>query len=96
MKPTHPNFEAVFYSDDKNAGDAREVFAHEKLPGRAIAYDRRVEAADLSTRQTGQLLPLVYLYDKSGKLVANNHPDGGSPSASDVLAMLEKKLAEAR
>ena len=61
-------------------------------PGR---FDRRFAAADLA-EQTGELLPLVYLYDRAGNMVARNSPNGGQPSATDILALLESKLAEAR
>lgn len=88
-------FETVFYSEDKTAEDAHAVVASEKLPGRAIAYEKRLAAADLS-EQTGELLPLVYLFDRAGNLVTRNHPSDGSPSASDVLAVLETKLNEER
>jgi hypothetical protein len=95
VKPAHPEFEAVFVSADLNAADAKKLAEREKLPGRAVPYDRRLEAADLGTQtQNGDLLPLVYLYDKSGNLVSRNQPNGGSPSAADILAVLEKKLGE--
>jgi hypothetical protein len=92
VKPAHANFETVFFSDDQSAEDAHKVFSDDKFPGRAVAYDRRLEAADLATAQQGQLLPLVYLYDRNGKLIAQNHPNGGKPSAADILGVLEKKL----
>jgi hypothetical protein len=95
LKPAHPEFEAVFVSQDFKAEDAKELAAKEKLPGRTVAYDRRLEAADLGTKtQNGDLLPLVFLYDRNGKLLARNQQAGGKPSAEDVLAMLEKKLGE--
>jgi hypothetical protein len=95
VKPAHPEFEAVFVSADFNADDMKKLEAREKLPGRAVAYDKRLEAAELGTlTQNGELLPLVYLYDKNGKLVTRNAGSGGKPSAEDVLAVLEKKLGE--
>jgi hypothetical protein len=95
MKPAHPGFECVFVSNDFNADDAKKLAEREKLPGCVVAYDRRLEAADLGTKtQNGDLLPLVYVYDRAGKLVTRNQPNGGNPSATDVLATLEKKLGE--
>ncbi len=91
----HPAFETVFYSEDKTAADAATVFAREKFPGRALRFDQRLAAADLAS-QSGELLPLVYLYDRSGALITRNGSNGGKPSATDVLAVLEAKLAEAR
>jgi hypothetical protein len=94
MRPAHP-FEVVFVSADPSADSMKQLQAKEKLPGRAVAYDKRLEAADLGTQaQGGETLPLVFLYDRAGKLVARNQPDGGKPSAEDVLATLEKKLGE--
>lgn len=95
VKPEHPGFETVFYSEDKSAADARTMFANEKLPGRAIQFDQRFAAANLA-EQTGELLPLVYLYDRTGNMVARNSPNGGQPSAADVLAVLEAKLQDSR
>jgi hypothetical protein len=92
VKAEHPNFEVVFYSDDKNVDDAHKVASSEKFPGRILGFDRKMEAADLSS-QSGELLPLVFVYDKNGKLVTKNHPNGGKPAAKDVLATLEQKLA---
>ena len=87
----HPNFEVVFYSDDKNVDDAHKVAVNEKFPGRVLGFDRKMEVADLSS-QSGELLPLVFVFDKNGKVVAKNDPRGGKPAAADVLVMLEKKL----
>jgi hypothetical protein len=95
LRAADPRFEAVFYSDDRSAEDARAVMEREQLPGRALRFDRRLAAADLASR-SGQLLPLVYLYDRAGTLISQNHPNGGSPGARDVLATLEAKLAETR
>jgi hypothetical protein len=95
VKAEHPNFEVVFYSDDKNVDDAHKVAMSENFPGRILGFDRKMEAADLSS-QSGELLPLVFVYDKSGKLVTKNHPNGGKPAAKDVLATLEKTLATSR
>src|SRR5262245_65692181 len=95
MKPPHPEFEAVFVSADFNAADMKKLQAREKLPGVAVAYDKRLEAAELGTlTQNGELLPLVYLYDRNGKMVTRNQGAGGKPSAEDVLAVLEQKLGQ--
>ena len=97
MKPAHPNFEVVFLSQDFKAEDAKALDAREHLPGRSVAYDKRLEAADLGTLvQNGSLLPLVWLYDRNGKLLGQNQASGGKPAAEDLLATLEKKLGEKR
>lgn len=84
-------FEVVFFSADRSAEDARAHLVAAKIPGRVVAYDRRLEAANLASIPS-QLLPNVFLFDRAGNLLARNHPNGGSPSAADVLADLEKRL----
>jgi hypothetical protein len=96
LKAADPRFEAVFWSDDRTAEDARAVREHEKLPGRAVRFDRRLAAADLASQQGSGLLPLLTLYDRAGNRLAQNHPQGGTPSATDVLAELEARLAASR
>ena len=88
-------FEVLFLSQDATAEDARAYAAEAKPPGRIIPFERRVEAAHVATIP-GQLLPAVYLFDRAGNLLLRNHPNGGSPSARDVLGDLEQRLAERR
>jgi hypothetical protein len=92
-KPSLGGFEALFLSQDATAEDARAYVAEARPPGRVIPFERRVEAAHLATIP-GQLLPAVYLFDRAGNLLLRNHPNGGAPSARDVLADLERRLAE--
>jgi len=84
----------LFLSQDATAEDARAYAAEAKLPGRVIPFERRIEAAHVATIP-GQLLPALYLFDRAGNLLLRNHPNGGTPSARDVLADLERRL-EAR
>ncbi|NOT32050.1 MAG: hypothetical protein HOP15_16510 [Planctomycetes bacterium] len=94
-KPKHPNFEAVYLGLDTDPKDTRAHAAKQQYPGRVLIFDKRLEAADLAD-VGGELLPLVFLYDSKGKVLARNHPNGGSPSAADVLALAKAKLNEAR
>lgn len=90
-KTQYGGFEVLFYSQDTDAEEARAHAAEKRLPGRAIAFDRRFEAAGLAG-YSGQLLPLAFLFDRSGTLLARNHPNGGSPNAAGILADLENRL----
>lgn len=92
-KPAHPRFEVVFVSQDATPEQARAYQAEAKVPGLVIAQERNVEAAHLASI-SGQLLPTVLLFDRAGQLLAQNHPNAGRPSASDLLAEVEKRLQE--
>lgn len=92
-RPAHPRFEVVFYSEDATPELAREHRAEAHVPGLALAQERNLEAAGLASI-SGQLLPTVLLFDRSGKLLVRNHPGGGRPTAVDMLAEVEKRLEE--
>ncbi|MFN0009016.1 MAG: TlpA family protein disulfide reductase [Planctomycetota bacterium] len=93
LRTAHKNFEVVWHSADFNVENAKKVLEEEKLPGRVVAYDKRLELADLGV-QNGDLLPLVYLFDRDGKLLLKNQGRGGAPTGEDVLAALEKELTK--
>jgi hypothetical protein len=38
----------------------------------------------------------VFLYDRNGKLLVRNDPNGGKPSAADILGVVEKTIAAKR
>jgi hypothetical protein len=91
VKPEHPGFEVLYVSQDATPELAREHRSEMQIPGQAIALERNLEAAHLASI-SGQLLPTVLLFDRQGKLVAQNHPNAGSPTAADILAELEQRL----
>jgi hypothetical protein len=95
VKPAHPRFEVLYVSQDATSELAREHRAEMKIPGQAIALERNLEAAHLASI-SGQLLPTVLLFDRKGELLARNHPNAGSPTAEEVLAELERRLAATR
>jgi hypothetical protein len=94
-KPTFARFELVFVSSDANPEDARAYAADTKLPGYVLPFERRIEAADVANLSC-QLLPGLFIVDRTGKVIEQNHPNGGNPSAIDVLNHFEKRLAEAK
>ncbi|MCC6408378.1 MAG: hypothetical protein IT453_14530 [Planctomycetes bacterium] len=93
-KALNPRFELVFLSSDGNATDAKAYLADAKLPGRAIAFERILEAADAASLPC-QLLPGLFVVDRTGKVLEQNHANGGAPSAADVLARFEQRLKAA-
>jgi hypothetical protein len=93
-QPTPAKFELLYLSSDPTAEAARAHRAEAKLPGAAIAFERRLEAANLMAIPQ-QLLPGLFAFDRQGALIDRNHPAGGSPSASEVLARFEAKLKQA-
>ena len=83
----------LYVSQDASPELAREHRSEMQIPGLAIALERNLEAANLASI-SGQLLPTVLLFDRKGALVARNHPNAGTPTAEDVLAELEQRLAD--
>ena len=90
-KREYPRFELVFLSSDGNEADAKAYLAEAKLPGRVIAFERILEAADTASLPC-QLLPGLFVVDRTGKVLEQNHPNGGAPGAADILAKFEQRL----
>lgn len=93
--PEGARFELVFLSSDPDAASARQYVAKERLPGGVIAFERRLEAANLMAIPQ-RTLPGFFVFDRAGNLIERNHPDAGTPSASDVLAHFGERVAAAR
>ncbi|MBI5433529.1 MAG: hypothetical protein HZA52_11930 [Planctomycetes bacterium] len=93
-KAQYPRFELVFLSSDGNAADAQAYRAETQLPGRAVAFDRILEAADAASLPC-RLLPGIFVVDRTGKVLEQNEVNGGSPGASEVLAHFEQRLKAA-
>jgi hypothetical protein len=93
--PAGARFELVFLSCDPTAESARQYWSQARLPGGAIAFERRLEAANLLALPL-RTLPGLFVFDRNGEVVDRNHPDAGSPSAEEVLAKFDARVAQAR
>jgi hypothetical protein len=91
--PAGSRFELVFLSNDADATSAGKYRAQAGLPGGVIAFERRLEAANLMALPL-RTLPGLFVFDRQGNLVDRNHPDAGSPSADEVLAKFEARLTQ--
>jgi hypothetical protein len=89
--PQGSRFELVYLPEDSTADAARKYLSEAGLPGGAIAFERRLEVANLMTLPL-QTLPGLFVFDRAGNVVDRNHPDAGSPSAADVLAKFEARV----
>jgi Thioredoxin-like len=88
------SFQVVFLSNDPDAQSAQRYLAESQPPGVAIRFDRRYEAANLLALPL-QVLPGMFVFDRNGKLLERNDPNAGAPSANEVLASFQTKLAQA-
>jgi hypothetical protein len=88
------NFQVVFLSADPDAQSAQRYLAESQPPGVAIRFDRRYEAANLLALPL-QILPGIFVFDRNGNLIERNDPNAGAPSANEVLASFQTKLAQA-
>ncbi len=93
--PEGARFELLFLSNDPSAESAQKYLAQAGLPGGVIAFERRLEAANLMTLSL-RTLPGFFVFDRAGQLVDRNHPDAGSPSADDVLAKFAARVEAPR
>ena len=89
--PQGSRFELVLLCHDPNADSARKYAAELGLPGGVIAFDRRLEAANLMALPL-QMLPGLFVFDRAGTLVARNDANAGRPSADEVLAQFAARI----
>jgi hypothetical protein len=88
------SYQVVFLSADPDAQSAQRYLAESQPPGVAIRFDRRYEAANLLALPL-QTLPGIFVFDRNGTLIERNDPNAGAPSANEVLASFQTKLAQA-
>jgi hypothetical protein len=92
--PAGSRFELVFLACDADAASAREYWSKADLPGGMIRFESRLAAANLMALPL-ETLPGLFVFDRKGELLDRNHPNAGSPSADDVLARFEARIAAA-
>lgn len=84
----HPEFEIVFYSFDKSAGDMERYMRESHMPWPAIDYDKRQEKEELS-KAAGSGIPSLVLVESSGKLLSSSFEGEKYLGPQKVLADLD-------
>ncbi|MFZ5806217.1 MAG: thioredoxin-like domain-containing protein [Verrucomicrobiota bacterium] len=90
-KPTHPNFEIIFISNDRNAGDMKNYMKETGMKWPAVIYDKaRGGTAFSQYAQRG--IPNLVFIDKNGKVLSASYDGGRFVGPYKVLDDIQKTL----
>jgi len=65
----HPEFEVVFYSQDKSAADMESYMREANMPWPAIAFDKRADKREI-LQAAGAGIPSLVVVESTGRLVS--------------------------
>ena len=87
FKATHPNFELVFVSGDRDEAAMKEYIKETGMPWPAVAFDKVESEAFQKFSSDG--IPYLVLLDENGKALTAK-PDNEWQSPQEVLGQIEK------
>ena len=71
LKKAYPEFELVFYSWDRSAGDMKDYMSEENMPWPALKFAGREDIAEIA-RLAGPGIPCLVLIDADGRVLAHS------------------------
>ncbi len=71
IRQKHPEFEVIFLSADRSAGDMRDYMKGDKMPWPALKYELREGNPELM-RYSGPGIPCLVLVDAAGRVLADS------------------------
>lgn len=72
LKQAHPEFEVVFVSADRSAGDMRDYMRKDQMPFLAMKFDQIQREPEI-VRYAGPGIPCLVLVDSSGRVLSDSY-----------------------
>ena len=93
FKPSHPNFEIIFVSDDRSDGDMASYMKTDSMPWPAVRF-ADVSDPDLNAGQfCGAGIPCLVLVDRNGNVLSDTYRGGAyvgpDPVVGDIRDMVK-------
>jgi len=92
VAPQHPEFEIVFYSEDRSAADFETYMRDTNMPWLAIDFPKLKGKQGL-TKEAGPGIPSLVLFDSSGNLISSSYADSKYRGPQQVLADIDAIFA---
>lgn len=92
LKQKYPQFELVFVSNDRSAGDMAGYMQHDAMPWPALKFDL-TQKSELM-RYAGPGIPCLVLVDAEGKVLADSFQGDNYLGPGHVLRETQKILAK--
>lgn len=93
LKQAHPEFEVVFVSADRSAGDMADYMKEDQMPWLAVKYDQRTEKI---TSYSGSGIPCLVLVDAKGQVLSDSFEGDNYVGPGKVLQDAQRILREGR
>jgi nucleoredoxin len=95
IKQRHPEFEVVFVSADRSAGDMTDYVKADRMPWLALKYEAAQSDAELR-RYCGPGIPCLVLVDPQGRVLSDSFEGDNYLGPGKVLADAQRLLAAGR
>jgi nucleoredoxin len=95
IKQRHPEFEVVFVSADRSAGDMVKYVKDDRMPWLAMKYDEAQRDGELR-RYGGPGIPCLVLVDPAGVVLSDSFEGDQYVGPGKVLADAQRLMAQAR
>ncbi len=92
VAPEHPEFEVVFFSNDRSQFAMEKYMRDENMPWLAINFSKLGEKTSLK-KDAGNGIPSLVLVDSDGKLISSCYQNGQHRGPENVLADLDAIFA---
>jgi nucleoredoxin len=89
---THPEFEILFVSNDKSAGEMEGYMREDKMPWPALSYDKVAGNAALN-KYFGGAIPCLVVVDETGKVIFDTYAGKNYRGPEAVLSDLDQFFA---
>ena len=88
VSPQHPEFEVVFFSNDRSPGEMQSYMREEQMPWLAIDFEKLKNKVDLK-KYAGDGIPCLVVIDPAGRIVSDSYAGQKYLGPQKVLKDLE-------
>lgn len=92
VAPQHPEFEIVFYSNDRSPADFETYMRETNMPWPAIDF-AKLKGKQALTKNAGPGIPSLVLFDSSGNLISSSYAGSQYRGPKQVLADIDAIFA---
>jgi nucleoredoxin len=95
LRAEHPEFEVVFISADRSAGDMQKYMTGDKMAWPALRFDQVRQSGEIM-RYSGDGIPCLVLVDAAGRVLSDSYRGGNYVGPQAVLKETRRILQQHR
>lgn len=93
-KPSHPEFELIFVSSDRDEKSMEAYMEEDKMPWPGLRYSK-IRSNRVLTSYSGRGIPCLVFVDAAGKVLSHSYEGTKYVGPTKVMADIEKTLGSA-